>query len=307
MAIVTYRGANKTLVGEKFDVPDDIVRKGLAARWIEETVATAEQQKRLDLQVENERKTRRNQQDKVVGEIRAQLRELEANVTALADRMEADPPDMATAALAANQTAAAIDRHYRLSQEALELQDTIEEPLLEAGRLAEESKSYLLSAQQERDASIKIARNQQAAVNAQFDSYSKALQRARTDLNELNDLVGEFKSEVSANRETVRQASRIKESAVGIARDTASTAVEEMRDEFYGTLNLILQAVGLDRSAALQTLNSAAVKGPSGAILTRQELMYYTSLYRQASDTEAVLETAHQDGGIAGINSLRVD
>ena len=80
MAIVTYRGANKTLVGEQFDVPDDIVRKGLAARWIEETAAAAEQQKRLDLQAETERKTRRNQQDKVVGEIRAQLRELEANV-----------------------------------------------------------------------------------------------------------------------------------------------------------------------------------------------------------------------------------
>ena len=287
MPVVTYRGKNTALMGTSWDVPTDVLLNGTAVSWIETNAAAADQQ-RLAQQAETTR-TRKRRSDEItklttlVGELSTRLADLE-------ELLETDPPDMATAAMAANQTAAAIDRHHRLSQEALALQDEIEEPLLQANKLAADSSEFLSKAAELREQSMQLIRNQQQMINGSFQSFSPFINSIRQDTNDLSTRVGELNAEISANAETVRQAAQIKESAVDIARQTAEQESAEMRTEFYGVVNAILQALGLDRSAALQALNQAEVMGSNGVVLTRQEIAYYASIYSRASDTKAALD-----------------
>lgn len=303
MPSVTYRGNNANLDGTTWEVPNEVVLSGKAAKWIEDTAATRarEEQQRLNQQAETTRSRKRRNDDlnkltTLVGELANRLADLET-------QFETEPPDMATAALAANNTAAAIDRHHRLSQEALALQDEIEEPMQQANLLAEQSSGYLTQAATLRDQSLELIRNQQKLVNGAFSSFQPVIARLRDDIAELSSLVGELSAEASTNAETVRQAANITESAVGIARQTAETEVAAMRTEFYGVVNAVLQAIGLDRSAALQALNQVEVKGAGGVVLTRQEIAYYASLFTSASDDKAAL---NPQSTAAGVNRFGV-
>jgi len=300
MPVVTYRGKNTALAGTTWDVPANELVSGSAVRWIENTAAEQEAE-RLAQQAETTRNRQRRSTEltkltTLVGDLSTRLAELE-------ELLQTDPPDMATAAMAANQTAAAIDRHHRLSQEALALQDEIEEPLLQANKLAAESSDFLSKAAELREQSLQLIRNQQKMINGSFSSFSPVIQGLQEDTNALSARVGELNAEISSNAETVRQASRIKESAVDIARQTAEQESAEMRTEFYGVVNAILQAIGLDRSAALQALNQAEVMGANGVVLTRQEIAYYASIYSKASDTKSDLDSGST---VVGVNDLKV-
>lgn len=300
MAVVTYRGKQTSLNGTTWDVPNDILLNGTATNWIENTAAEQEKQ-RLTQQTETTR-TRKRRSDEIT-QLTALVGELSGRLAELEQQLETDPPDMATAALAASQTAAAIDRHHRLSQESLALQEEIEEPLLQANKLAAESSDFLSRAAELREQSLQLIRNQQMMINGSFQSFQPVISQLRTDTNSLTTRVGELNAEISASADTVRQATRITDAAVDIARQTAASEISAMRTEFYGVVNTLLQAFGLDRSAALQALNQAEVMGSGGVVLTRQEIAYYASIYSDASDTKAALDG---DSTVATVNQYRV-
>lgn len=300
MAVVTYRGKQTSLNGTTWDVPNDILLNGTATNWIENTAAEQEKQ-RLTQQTETTR-TRKRRSDEIT-QLTALVGELSGRLADLEQQLETDPPDMATAALAASQTAAAIDRHHRLSQESLALQEEIEEPLLQANKLAAESSDFLSRAAELREQSLQLIRNQQMMINGSFQSFQPVISQLRTDTNSLTTRVGELNAEISASADTVRQATRITDAAVDIARQTAASEISAMRTEFYGVVNTLLQAFGLDRSAALQALNQAEVMGSGGVVLTRQEIAYYASIYSDASDTKAALDG---DSTVATVNQYRV-
>ena len=92
-------------------------------------------------------------------------------------------------------------------------------------------------------------------------------------------------------RQTVLAAEDIQNNVAGAARDIAVSKVEEFKGQIYSYLNLALDAIGVDRSTALQRLNAAAVT--QDPILTRAEFEEYLSIYQTASDAAGSAEIAN--------------
>ena len=272
MALMTYRGEVTELQGKQFDVPAG-VPISQAAAWIEsqqreqlarEAAAAAKAEADREAQVrEAELLAARIEAAKSGEEFRSDLSNLQAQITEVREQLEAPDVEGVLAMHASTMTAFATAR---------EVLQSVDEAIVKAETLQTTAAELLAEAEAARAASIQIAKNEQELINGAFSTYGLALEDLQQQVNDASTRVGELNAEATENRDLIRTASQITETAIDIAGQEAKKAVNEGMDEMLALLSLALEVMGIDETQLNLQLSSDELQPNSGVYLTREYL-----------------------------------
>ena len=289
MAQITYRGAVQELVGTVWDVPDAIPLTQKAA-WIESAARQAE----LEAAAQEEQQAReaevlaarleKAKNDTSIEKLTNEITELAQGLEELNQRIVAEPDT--SAQLQFNAAAADIyNRSLGLADEVAAMQATVTDLLTRATAMAEAAAVGEELQQQALD----LLRNQQAAMNGSFETYSAELERLSLRTNNAIVEVQELNTEAQDNRDVIQQAANIQEDAVNIAQQAAREEIQETREQFLDLMALSLRALGLRESDLIATANAIEVAPNDSGTIRRATVERFIEV---SSKTNAAIEQA---------------
>ena len=281
MQVVTYRGEIEELRGTSWEIPETVPLNGRKA-WIEshhreqkarEAAANARAKADAEAQArEAELLASRVEAAKSGEAFRSDLNDLRERIDGMQEQLDSPTPEaeglvtMHTSVIAAFTTAK-------------QVLEQVEEAVARADELTSKANALLSDAEDQKQASITLLRNQQDMVNGSFETYRRALATLQEETNQASRSVGALNTAAQDNRELIATAANISEEAVNIAGLEAKKAVEEGMTEMLAVLSLALEAMGIDEKSLALQLNTDSVDPNRGIFLTREYLRRVKDIY----------------------------
>ena len=269
---VVYRGDVTELRGTRWDVPAGVPSSSMAS-WIEsqhreqqarEAAATAKAEADAEAQArESELLAARVEAARTGEAFRTELNELRERIETV--RGELETPD-AESLMAMN---ASVMTAFRTAREVLE---QVDEAIAKAETLTVSADAMLAEAEAQKQASISVLRTQQDAINGSFETYRVALADLQQQTNDASTAVGRLNAEAQDNRELIRTAGEITETAIDIAGLEAKKAVDEAMDETLALLSVAMEAMGITEESLALQMNADQIQPDRGVFLTREFL-----------------------------------